>query len=95
MRVLEPAGYEHAHKYYVTPELRSLPNVRRIEIFAGKVVPTELSWQEASALHKRYDGEQSITYLKGDYREWTRFRDWAQSIAVDLETLSIVPAVSR
>jgi menaquinone-dependent protoporphyrinogen IX oxidase len=56
MRILEPAGYEHAQKYYVTPELRAMPSVRSIEVFAGRVVPTELSWQEYYDLYHRYDG---------------------------------------
>jgi menaquinone-dependent protoporphyrinogen oxidase len=92
MRILEPEGYEHAQKYYVTPELRAVPSVRSIEVFAGRVVPSELSWQEYYDLYHRYDGEQTITYLKGDYREWARFREWGESIAVDLKSLSIMPA---
>lgn len=87
MRVLEPDGYAHAQKYYVTPELRALPSVRSIEIFAGKVVPHELSWQECQKLNRRYDGEHGIKSLRGDYRNWDRFYTWTQSIAADLATL--------
>lgn len=91
MRVLEDAGYEHAQRYYVTPELRSLPSVRSIEVFAGRVVPSELTWQDASMVQKRYDGEQTITVLRGDYREWTRFHEWAQTIVTDLKSINITP----
>jgi menaquinone-dependent protoporphyrinogen IX oxidase len=92
MRVLEPAGYEHAQKYYVTPELRSLPSVRSIEVFAGKVMPHELSWQESDKLNHRYDGEHAVRALKGDYREWDRFHQWARTIETDLQSLNILSA---
>jgi menaquinone-dependent protoporphyrinogen oxidase len=94
LRVLEEDGYVHAQKYYVTPEIRELPLIRSIEVFAGRIVPTQLAWSEYYDFQHRYDGSHEVIYKQGDYRDWARFCDWARFIVSDLQTLSINPNYS-
>jgi len=89
MRVLEEGGYAHAQKYYVTPEIREIASLRSMEVFAGRIVPASLSWEDYSDLSRRYDGSHEILHHQGDYRDWTRFRAWSEFIVQDLKTLKI------
>lgn len=84
MRVLEEGGYDHARKYYIASELETMPHVRSIEIFPGRIIPADLTWQEHSTLNNRYDGAYNVTYVHGDYRDWVRFQEWGQFIARDV-----------
>jgi len=91
MRVLENGGYDHAQKYYITSDIRKLATIRSIEVFAGRILPSKLSWEDYTDLHQRYDGNQEIVYQQGDHREWARFRAWGEFILKDLKTQAILP----
>lgn len=91
MRVLEEGGYEHARERYTLPQLRHYPALRSIEIFAGKIIPERLTWQELALFRENYDGLEDITYVQGDHREWERFAEWGRFILKDLKELNILP----
>jgi menaquinone-dependent protoporphyrinogen oxidase len=88
VRVLEPDGYAHVRTHYIPADFRALPTLRSMEIFPGRIIPPQLTWQEKNDLYVRYDGHFNITYAQGDYRDWPRFEEWEQWIAADLHTLN-------
>jgi menaquinone-dependent protoporphyrinogen oxidase len=88
MRVLEPDGYAHAYEHYIPADFRALSTLRSIEIFAGRITPPQLTWQEKIDLYHHYDGEFNITYAQGDYRDWSKFEDWGRWIVGDLRSLT-------
>ena len=91
MRVLEEGGEKHARQYYIADEFHTFPHLRSVEIFAGKIIPTELVWQERFSLEQHYDGLQDVSYSQGDHRDWDRFKAWGQFIIDDLDGLKVWP----
>ena len=85
IRVLEIAGEDYARQFYLPRNNLKELNLQDYRFFAGRL--ENLSVNEKSILHERYDGEYSNH--EGDYRDWDAIRAWGKSIAVQLEKTKV------
>jgi menaquinone-dependent protoporphyrinogen oxidase len=85
IRVLEQYGHDHVMDNYMVHGLLNLLNVRDIAIFAGKLDLTEVDWNERWTLAARYDGSTWPSNFDGDFRNWTKIREWAAKVASEIQ----------
>lgn len=81
IRVLEIAGEDYARQFYLPQSSLKDLNLQDYRFFAGCL--QNLSVNEKTILHERYDGEYA--HHEGDYRDWDEIRAWGKRIAAKLE----------
>lgn len=84
IRALEDEGYEHALKYYFDHKTLSAFNLRSTAVFTGKLKIEAITRQEQWYLASHYDGKQTPTMFKNDFRDWEAIAVWANKMAKDL-----------
>jgi menaquinone-dependent protoporphyrinogen oxidase len=76
IRILETGGREYALQEYVHhPTLQAI-GMREVEVFAGKLILSEIDWNERWTLAARYEGESLPGSRDDDYRNWNEIRSW-------------------
>jgi menaquinone-dependent protoporphyrinogen oxidase len=86
VRVLEPGGYRHVIENYLPPEVLSLPRMMGSGVFAGKMDAPNIDLQERWTFALRYDGGDTMTWLRGDFRDWNKIRDWTEEVVEKLNS---------
>lgn len=85
IRVLEEKGYEHAMVNYMPTRILNQMDLRDCRVFAGRLLVSEIDWDERWTLVLHYDGHMYPNNIDKDFRDWDAIAAWTTQITQQLD----------